>query len=292
MIEIENLTKKFGRQTAVDAATFNIEPGKITAFLGPNGAGKSTTLKMMVGLESPDGGSAKFDGKIYRDLPQPAKTVGAYIDAKSFHPNRSARAHLKIIAAAAGIGDRRVDEVLDLVGLSGAARKKIGKFSLGMTGRLGIAAAVLGEPDYLLLDEPFNGLDPEGVIWVREFCKAYAKAGRTVFLSSHNMAEVEHIADAAVIIGRGKIIERGTLPEILARSGERDLEKAFIKLTTGSVEFTATGLPKFDFVKSAKAAGASNPAIENSENVVSENHENSTRVATEKSDSKKGGQNV
>lgn len=205
MIEAHNLTKKFGKKTAVSDVSFRIETGKVTGFLGPNGAGKSTTMRLMLGL---DNGSGKtlFDGKHLYDYAQPSKVVGILLEAKAFHPTRSARNHLRVLAAAGNIPDARVDEVLDIVGLKEVAKKKPGKFSLGMSQRLGIAAAILGEPKYLILDEPANGLDPEGIAWLRQFIKNYASRDNAVFVSSHLLSEMAQMADNVVVIGKGKLI--------------------------------------------------------------------------------------
>jgi ABC-2 type transport system ATP-binding protein len=256
MIKVEHLTKQFGEKIAVNDISFSLPKGKVVGFLGPNGAGKTTTMRMILGMETPTRGDALIDGKRYDELENPLRTVGAMIGADVYHPARSAKNHLKFLAAAAGIPDTRVSEVLDLTGLTDVADKAVGKFSLGMTGRLGIAAAILGEPEYLILDEPVNGLDPEGVIWVREFCRAYAAAGNTVFLSSHLMSEVEHTVDEAIIIGRGEIITRGSLAEIIRESGEKNLEDAFIKLTHGAVEYKSGGLPSFNAHAKASAKTA------------------------------------
>lgn len=206
MIEVQGLSKRYGAVQAVDDLTFTVQPGHVTGFLGPNGAGKSTTMRMIVGLDKPTSGTALIDGTEYRNLANPAQKVGALLDAKGVHPNRSARASLLWQAQAAGLPASRVDEVLGLVGLSEVAGKRVGGFSLGMNQRLGIAAALLGDPEVLILDEPVNGLDPEGIRWVRGLLKALADEGRTVLVSSHMLAEMAQTADQLVVIGRGRLV--------------------------------------------------------------------------------------
>jgi len=206
MIEVQGLTKRYGAVTAVDDLTFTVPPGRVTGFLGPNGAGKSTTMRMIVGLDKPTAGQSLIDGSAYANLDKPAQTVGALLDAKGVHPNRSARASLLWQAQAAGLPKSRVDEVLALVGLSDVAGKRVGGFSLGMNQRLGIAAALLGDPEYLILDEPVNGLDPEGIRWVRGLLRALAAEGRTVLVSSHLLAEMAQTADHLIVIGRGRLV--------------------------------------------------------------------------------------
>lgn len=218
MIKAEQLTKRYKKQVAVDNLSFKVETGKVTGFLGPNGAGKSTTMRLMLGLDTGHG-STTFDGKKLHEYHQPSKVVGILLEAKAFHPTRSARNHLKILAIAGGIPTKRVDEVLDIVGLSGVAKKGPGKFSLGMSQRLGIAAAILGQPKYLILDEPANGLDPEGIAWLRDFLKDYADAGNAVFVSSHLLSEMALMADNVVVIGKGKLIADTSIKEILNSSG-------------------------------------------------------------------------
>ena len=206
MIDVHNLTKHYGPVRAVDDLTFTVKPGVVTGFLGPNGAGKSTTMRMILGLDSPTSGTALIDGSPYASLKQPARRVGALLDAKGVHPNRSARASLLWQAQASGIPDARVDEVLSLVGLSDVASKRAGGFSLGMGQRLGIASALLGDPEYLILDEPVNGLDPDGIRWVRGLLRALADEGRTILVSSHLLAEMAQTADHLIVIGRGKLV--------------------------------------------------------------------------------------
>ena len=202
-LEARGLTKRFGSTTAVDDLTFAVEPGRITGFLGPNGAGKTTTLRMLLGLVHPSAGQALVDGAPYRKLVEPARTVGAVLEASSYHPTRSGRNHLRVLATAAGIPQVRVDAVLEQVELSAAARRRVETYSLGMRQRLSVAAALLGEPRQLVLDEPANGLDPEGIAWLRTFLKGFAATGRTVLISSHLLAEVEQTIDQVVIISRG-----------------------------------------------------------------------------------------
>ena len=205
MIEVKDLVKRYGATTAVDHLTFTVAPGRITGFLGPNGAGKSTTMRLILGLDRPSGGSALIDGKPYRELRDPLRHVGALLEAKAVHGGRSAFNHLLYLAQTQGVPRRRVSEVLDLVGLTSVAKKRTKGFSLGMGQRLGIAAALLADPRILILDEPVNGLDPEGVVWIRELLKALAADGRTVFISSHLMNEMAVTADHLIVIGRGSL---------------------------------------------------------------------------------------
>jgi ABC-2 type transport system ATP-binding protein len=219
VIELRGLTKSFGRTRAVDDVSCTIEPGVVTGFLGPNGAGKSTTMRMIVGLDRPTRGTATVNGSTYRDLKHPLRTVGALLEAKQVHPKRTARNHLRWIAASNTLPVKRVDEVLAMVGLTDVAGKKAGTFSLGMSQRLGIAAALLGDPPVLIFDEPVNGLDPEGIRWVRTLMRTLAEQGRTVFVSSHLLAEMANTADRLVVIGRGKLIAATTMGEFVSRSG-------------------------------------------------------------------------
>lgn len=219
VIELAGLTKDFGAKRAVDDLTCSIEPGVVTGFLGPNGAGKTTTMRMILGLDHPTSGSATIGGRRYRELSDPLRTVGALLDAKQVHPNRSARDHLRWIAASNRIPFTRVDEVLDIVGLDSVGDKRAGTLSLGMGQRLGIAAALLGDPPVLLFDEPVNGLDPEGIRWVRTLMRALAAEGRTVFVSSHLLAEMSNTADRLVVIGRGRLISSTTITEFVETSG-------------------------------------------------------------------------
>ncbi|KAA9086834.1 ABC transporter ATP-binding protein [Microbacterium radiodurans] len=215
MIVAEGLTKRYGDKTAVDGVSFTVQSGKVTGFLGPNGAGKSTTMRMIVGLDRPSSGSVTIDGRDYRSLRSPLTEVGILLDAKAVHTGRSARNHLRAMAATHGIPRARVDEVIEITGLSSVARKRAGKFSLGMGQRLGIAAALLGDPQTLILDEPVNGLDPEGVRWVREFVRGQAAQGRTVLLSSHLMSEMALTADHVIVLGRGRVLADATIDELV-----------------------------------------------------------------------------
>jgi ABC-2 type transport system ATP-binding protein len=220
MIEIEHVTKRYGEKVAVDDLTFTVKPGIVTGFLGPNGAGKSTTMRVILGLDRPTAGTATVNGKPYRELPAPLHEVGALLEARAIHTGRSAYHHLVAMAQTHGIGRRRVQEVIDLVGLQEVARKRAGGFSLGMGQRLGIAAALLGDPATLILDEPANGLDPEGIAWIRNLLKGLAAEGRTVFLSSHLMAEMAQTAEHLVVIGRGRLIADTTVSEIVAQASQ------------------------------------------------------------------------
>ncbi|PFG38801.1 ABC-2 type transport system ATP-binding protein [Georgenia soli] len=215
MIEAHDLTKRYGSKTAVDHLSFTIQPGTVTGFLGPNGAGKSTTMRMIVGLDRPTSGTVTVNGRPYAQHRSPLKEVGVLLDAKAVHPGRSARSHLRTMAATHGISSRRVDEVIEMTGLSAVAGKRVGGFSLGMGQRLGIASAMLGDPRTLILDEPVNGLDPEGVKWVRTLVRYLASEGRTVFLSSHLMSEMAQTADQLLVIGRGKIITAGPVQDVI-----------------------------------------------------------------------------
>lgn len=206
MIELEGLTKRFGAKTAVDNLSFQVRPGVVTGFLGPNGAGKSTTMRMMLDLDNPTSGTVRIDGKHYRDLPEPLKHIGALLDAKSMHGGRSAYNNLLCLAQSNRIPERRVSEVLDLVGLTSVAKKKSKGFSLGMGQRLGIASALLGDPEILMFDEPVNGLDPEGIHWIRNLMKRLASEGRTIFVSSHLMSEMALTADHLIVIGQGRLL--------------------------------------------------------------------------------------
>jgi ABC-2 type transport system ATP-binding protein len=215
MIEAHDLTKRYGSKTAVDGISFTVQPGRVTGFLGPNGAGKSTTMRMIVGLDRPTHGTVTVNGRPYAEHRSPLTQVGALLEAKAVHTGRSARNHLRAMAATHGIGPARVDEVIDLAGLTPVARKRAGKFSLGMGQRLGIAAALLGDPHTLILDEPVNGLDPEGVRWVRQFVRHAASEGRTVLLSSHLMSEMAQTADHVIVLGRGKVLADAPLGDLV-----------------------------------------------------------------------------
>jgi ABC-2 type transport system ATP-binding protein len=218
MIEVSGLTKTYGSKRAVDDIAFTAPAGSVTGFLGPNGAGKSTTMRMIMGLDRPDSGSATIDGKPLAAHAAPMRVVGALLDAKSVTPGRTARNHLRVLAATHGISSKRVDEVIDMTGLAPVATKRVKGFSLGMGQRLGIATAMLGDPSTLIMDEPVNGLDPDGVLWVRNLARQFAAEGRTVLLSSHLMSEVQLTADRVVVIGRGRILAEGTIAEFTAQA--------------------------------------------------------------------------
>ena len=223
MIEVSDLTKFYGDKAAVDHLTFTVEPGRVTGFLGPNGAGKSTTMRLILGLDRPNAGLALVNGRRYRDLRDPLRTVGALLEAKTVHPGRTARNHLLFLAQTQGLPPRRVDEVLALVGLQPVADKRAGSFSLGMSQRLGVAVAMLGDPQVLLLDEPVNGLDPEGVLWIRNLMKSLADEGRTILVSSHLMNEMAVTADHLIVIGRGKLITEASTEDVIARSTDKSV---------------------------------------------------------------------
>jgi ABC-2 type transport system ATP-binding protein len=242
MIELRGLTKVYGPTKAVDDLSFTVKPGIVTGFLGPNGAGKSTTMRMILGLDQPTSGAALIEGKPYRELKTPLRTVGALLDAKWVHPNRSARAHLQWMAASNGIPKSRVDEVLGLVGLSEVAGKKAGGFSLGMSQRLGLAGALLGDPKVLLFDEPVNGLDPEGIVWIRKFMQRLAAEGRTVLVSSHLLSEMALTAEQLVVIGRGRLISDSTVAEFVDRSSESTVRVRSPQLDALHAALTAQGL--------------------------------------------------
>lgn len=218
MIEVNEVTKRYGNTLAVDRLSFVVKPGIVTGFLGPNGAGKSTTMRMILGLDTPTSGSITVNGRPYRESPAPMREVGALLDAKAIQGNRTARQHLRWLAQAGGIPTSRVDEVLHLVGLTDVAGRKVGGFSLGMSQRLGIAGALLGDPGVLLFDEPVNGLDPEGIVWVRHLFKRLAAEGRTILVSSHLMSEMQETADHVIVIGRGRLIADMPVSELTARS--------------------------------------------------------------------------
>ncbi|HEY1001559.1 MAG TPA: ATP-binding cassette domain-containing protein [Streptosporangiaceae bacterium] len=247
MIEVQGLTKRYGAKTAVDGLTFGIEAGKVTGFLGPNGAGKTTTMRCILGLDYPDAGIVTVDGSDYRDLRYPMREVGALLDAKAVHGGRSAYNHLLCLAQTNNLPGRRVGEVLELVGLSAVAKKRSKGFSLGMSQRLGIAATLLGDPKVLMFDEPVNGLDPEGILWIRSLMKALAAEGRTVFVSSHLMSEMENTADHLIVIGRGKLIADCSMPEFIAGSSgaavrvRTPMADDLIKAVTAEGATTATG---------------------------------------------------
>ncbi|WTK80965.1 ATP-binding cassette domain-containing protein [Streptomyces sp. NBC_01511] len=237
MIEVSDLTKRYGSTTAVDALSFTVEPGRVTGFLGPNGAGKSTTLRMLLALDRPTRGHALIAGKPYGRLRDPLRTVGALLEASSVHGGRTARAHLRCLARTNRIPDSRVDEVIGRTGLDGVAGRRVKTFSLGMGQRLGIAAALLGDPGVLLLDEPVNGLDPEGIVWIRTLMRELAAEGRTVLVSSHLMSEAALTVDHVVVIGRGRLLAEGGVADIVrTHAGPAgSLEEAFMRLTSGGV---------------------------------------------------------
>jgi ABC-2 type transport system ATP-binding protein len=220
VISTDHLTKRYDGRVAVDGVTFTVEPGRVTGFLGPNGAGKSTTMRMILGLDRPTSGTATINGRRYHDLPAPLRTVGALLDAKAVDPGRTAEHHLLWLARTNRIPPSRVAAVLELVGLAGDAHRRIATYSLGMSQRLGIAAALLGDPDTVVLDEPINGLDPDGIIWLRAFLKGLAAEGRTVFLSSHLMSEMAQTADHLVVIGQGRILADASLGDIVRQHAQ------------------------------------------------------------------------
>ncbi|GAB2997843.1 ABC transporter ATP-binding protein [Saccharothrix stipae] len=220
MIEATGLTKHYGKTVAVDDLSFTVQAGRVTGFLGPNGAGKSTTMRMILGLDAPTRGRVTIDGQDYRSLHQPLRVVGALLDAKWVHPNRSARAHLQWLARSNRIPTKRVDEVLDMVGLTQVAKRRAGGFSLGMSQRLGIAGALLGDPKVLMFDEPVNGLDPEGILWIRQFMHRLADDGRTVFVSSHLLSEMAQTAQDLIVIGRGKLISQTSTAQFIKDATE------------------------------------------------------------------------
>jgi ABC-2 type transport system ATP-binding protein len=243
MIKIEHLTKKYQDTLAVDDLDFEVHPGVVTGFLGPNGSGKSTTMRIILGLDHPSKGRATVKGKRYAELRDPLHEVGALLDAKAIHPGRSARNHLRALAASNHIPFSRVNEVLEFAGIASVAHKKVGNFSLGMSQRLGIAGALLGDPEVLLFDEPVNGLDPEGIRWIRDFFRSLANEGRTVFVSSHLMSEMAVSADQIIVIGRGKFITQGSIDSltatakgnVLVRSSDHQKLAAVLRAQNGEV---------------------------------------------------------
>jgi ABC-2 type transport system ATP-binding protein len=232
VIEISGLTKRFADVTAVDHVSFTVDQGSVTGFLGPNGAGKTTTLRMLLGLVTPTAGRATINGRPYRELPAPLHAVGAALESSSAYPGRTARSHLRITALAGGAPRRRVEEILELTGLADAAGRRVGRFSLGMKQRLGLAAALLCDPEILILDEPANGLDPEGVRWLRQLLRRLAGEGRTVLVSSHILAEVAQTVDRVVILDHGRLVTQAPLADLTA--GGRDLEDIFLNLTANA----------------------------------------------------------
>jgi len=250
MIEVRGLVKRYGAKIAVDDLSFDVEPGHVTGFLGPNGAGKTTTMRLILGLDYPDAGTVKIDGKQYAGLAYPMREVGALLDAKAVHGGRSAYNHLLCLAQTNNLPKRRVGEVLDLVGLTPVARKRTKGFSLGMGQRLGIAATLLGDPAVLMFDEPVNGLDPEGILWIRNLVKALATEGRTVFVSSHLMSEMENTADHLIVIGRGSLLADCTMDEFIARSSGQT-----VRVRTPQPDLLAKAVSEV-----AVSAGAAAPA--------------------------------
>ncbi|MBK9739394.1 MAG: ABC transporter ATP-binding protein [Actinobacteria bacterium] len=223
MIEVQDLSKRYGDKLAVNHLSFTVEPGTVTGFLGPNGAGKSTTMRLIVGLDHPTAETATIDERRYAELHQPLRVVGALLEAGALHPGRSAHNHLLFLAQTQALPKRRVDEVIDLVGLHDVARERVGGFSLGMRQRMGIAAALLGDPRVLILDEPINGLDPEGILWVRNLLRRLADEGRTVLVSSHLMSEMAQTADNLIVIGRGSLIAQSTMAEFIERNSDQSV---------------------------------------------------------------------
>jgi ABC-2 type transport system ATP-binding protein len=236
MINIDHLTKRYGSITAVDGLSFDVGPGRVTGFLGPNGSGKTTTLRMLLGLAAPDSGTATINGVRYRDLPDPARTVGAALEAGTFHPGRSAVEHLRVMATAAGIPRSRVPQVLAMVGLAEAARRRVGTFSLGMRQRLTLAAALLGDPGVLIMDEPLNGLDPDGIRWMRDLLRQLAGQGRTVLVSSHLLAEAAQTVDDVVVIARGRLAAQGPVAELAAATSTTRIRTPDIGRLIGSLD--------------------------------------------------------
>ena len=231
-ITLHDMTKRYRDVIAVDHLSLAVRPGTVTGFIGPNGAGKSTTMRMLLGLVRPTGGTATFDGVSYAALPHPARTVGALLDPGVFHPGHRGRSALRIVAASSGVPDSRVDEVLEVVGLTDAARRRVGGYSMGMRQRLALAGALLGDPETLVLDEPANGLDPEGMRWLRGFLRRLADEGRTVLVSSHVLAELAQSVDDVVIIARGRLVTAGGMSDLLASHHQTDLEELFLDLTS------------------------------------------------------------
>ena len=245
MITVSGLTKKYGERTVVDDVSFALEPGTVTGFLGPNGAGKTTTMRMVTGLVPASAGTALVNGRPYTSLPNPGAVMGTLLDAGAVHPGRSGRTHLRILASTIGVPDRRVDEVLALVGLADAARRRIGGYSLGMRQRLGIAGALLADPPVLMFDEPANGLDPEGIRWMRDLLRGHAARGGTVLLSSHLLGEVEHTVDRLVVIGGGRVVADGPIRQLLGTDGTvvRALEPLTLSAVLGAAGLEAHPQP-------------------------------------------------
>ena len=251
MIEARHLSKRYGSTVAVEDLSFDVAAGRVTGFLGPNGSGKSTTMRMIMGLDRPDAGVVTIGGRPYRQLPWPLREVGALLEASAIHPGRSAYQHLWMLAQTNSVPRSRVDEVLELVGLTAVARRRAGKFSLGMGQRLGIAAAMLGDPGVLLFDEPVNGLDPEGIRWVRTLLRSLAAEGRTVFVSSHLMSEMAMTADSLVVVGRGRLIAETTTAEFIARSTGQ-----FVRVRSPEARRLASGIEGAGASVTVEADGA------------------------------------
>jgi ABC-2 type transport system ATP-binding protein len=243
IIEVTGLRKRFGPTLALDGMTFTVGPGQVTGFVGPNGAGKSTTMRVILGLDFPDAGQALVGGRPYRSLRHPLRQLGSLLDASALQPSRRGRNHLLWLAHSQGLAAGRVDEVIEQAGLGLAARRKAGGYSLGMRQRLGLAAAMLGDPPVLMLDEPFNGMDPEGIVWMRGFLRALAAEGRAVLVSSHLMSELQDTADHLIIAGRGRVIADTTVAELVGSAGDRAtlraLEEAYLALTSDATEYRA-----------------------------------------------------
>jgi ABC-2 type transport system ATP-binding protein len=256
MIEAIGLTKHYGSTVAVDNLSFTVRPGAVTGFLGPNGAGKSTTMRMILGLDNPTQGKALIAGQSYAHLSRPLTQVGSLLDANWIHPNRSARAHLRFMAASNKIPVKRVDEVLDIVGLSSVAKKAAGKFSLGMKQRLGLAGALLGDPQVLLFDEPVNGLDPEGIYWIRTFMKNLAIQGRTVFVSSHLLSEMALTADHLIVIGRGRLIAEASTADFISQSTRTSVRVRSPQLADLRTALVGAGLAVTDVEGALEVTGA------------------------------------
>ena len=260
-IEVEGLSKRFGSLDAVENLSFVIPTGKVTGFLGPNGAGKTTTLRMILGLVRPNAGVARVLGRPFTDLDDPARAIGALLDTEQFHPQRTARNHLKVMARAARTDDGRIDEVLDLVDLSDAAERKVGGYSLGMKQRLGLAGALLGDPQILVLDEPANGLDPSGIRWLRNFLRTYVSTGRAVLVSSHLLAEISEMADDVVVINRGRLVTHAPVHQLVARAaGARtvtpDSERLSHELTQRGIDHERLSLDTLHVDAAAEVVGA------------------------------------
>jgi ABC-2 type transport system ATP-binding protein len=251
MIVTRGLTKRYGNTVAVDGLDFTVSPGAVTGFLGPNGSGKSTTMRMIMGLDVPDAGTATVNGLLYDELRWPLREVGALLDAKAFHPGRTARNHLRCLASTNDISEARIDEVLDIVGLTSVADKRAGKFSLGMGQRLGIAGALLGDPGTLLFDEPVNGLDPEGIRWVRHLLRGLAAEGRTVFVSSHLISEMALTAEQLVVIGKGNLIAETSVAEFAAQ-----YQSEAVRVVTPTPQLLVTALTKAGLRPSVEDGGA------------------------------------